>query len=252
MCSEELPELPDLVIELVIEFAAESTPISKWGELCVVCKRWKPIAIRTLRELMRSHRFWPRLLPESVHFLTKDPDKGVNISDDWTEMKQNSDDKNVWSLVAPIPLPRSGPISVKFVPSSGLGVIVGCFVFPSADSVARGIPEWDPHVDEWPKDVKRIPFSVMGCFSGYCYSATPPETEIVCTQDGGITEVDRTPYIVEYDRGNVNFTAGGMLHSTGKIDADWVTSHAENPVLCFAVAITVSNTSARVFPAESH
>jgi hypothetical protein len=46
--------IPDLVLETIIGFVAESTPMECWGELCSVSRRWHRVALPVLREVYRA------------------------------------------------------------------------------------------------------------------------------------------------------------------------------------------------------
>ena len=53
-------EIPDLVLETIIEFLAKETPIEQWNEIKRVSKRWNRLSKPIFREVFKNA--WPKFI----------------------------------------------------------------------------------------------------------------------------------------------------------------------------------------------
>jgi hypothetical protein len=158
--------IPDLVLETIFVHFAETTPMTAWGELCSVSRRWRRLARPVFRDAYQ--RAWPKFevprKPSLWAMLT------FNHQRDLVHLAEPS--KARWAFVRPLQLcdvvSAGQAVGVVFVPSCSFGVYVSAWLLHSRvseifDHETVWASAWESQ-ERLPKGDKSV--VVMGACSG--------------------------------------------------------------------------------------
>jgi hypothetical protein len=241
-------ELPDLVLEIIIGFVAQVTPMECWGELCSVSRRWCRLARPVLREVFL--RMWPkysilRTRPEG------DLSFSVRISASRNLAQRSGSSNYQFAMVEPLPLAPivagGRPVGVRFVPSSSGGVYVGLFIVHGRSSALLHTRiQWDPDnsKDKLPDSSEPLCCVFLGCYSGEKIRHHVDGEKIGDSSAGVLETRENEPYEVVYHPGSkglggsVSFQVNGRSHGLSPVDdLDMLSRCGADALVVFAVAM---------------
>lgn len=246
--------LDDYVLAAVLEAVALQTPVSEWGRLLRVCKRWAKVCAPVLRAALAV--LWPRFLmpPEpcdgqsrfALAFTGARPGRLDAVQ--FPATGDDSSDLYCWAFVQPLPLESLGPngIGVRWKVSSSGGVYVGVFLGPRRKLPIVKEFRWTPHDDtDLPEDISSV---VMGCYSGSVIKHLKGPRTSESNESSEVGSVEDGEYTVRLlQDGTVVFILNDkVLHSVPFHDNSVPFSRASDIDVLFGVGITSAGVSAKL------
>jgi hypothetical protein len=119
-------DIPDLVLEMIIEYMAQATPSNTWGNICAVSRRWDRLARPVLREVFLTT--WPRLCTRGL--------AGLRVSAQGTKVELGrGEDEYLYCFMRPLPLRKvvdaGRPVALQCTPNDTGGVYLAVFLIHS-------------------------------------------------------------------------------------------------------------------------
>ena len=257
-------EIPDLVLEIIIEFVAKETAKEKWGEIQRVSKRWNRISKPILREVFRQ--MWPKFIVPKI--MTEA--MVMEISSDRTKVFHPKNTEYHWCFVEPLPLRsvvESGkPVGVVINLSECGGVCVGAFLMDD-----KTVPElekelaWSPFSSHFRRDAFEthdVTIALIGACSGdiivHDFAGVKSTFGVMKAHQpkSNLGSCENWPYEIAYHpsglakflvKGNCEFTGEAQLNQE-----EMMKRHGNNAILTFAVGISSENRSASLSMKHQH
>jgi len=232
--------LDDFSLGHIFEFVGLAAPVTEWGTLCRVCRRWQAVATPVLRRMLRS--LWPCFeQPLDPH-----TSRVVVESNCFTAtLRKGSRHDYAWAFVRPLPDSAIGTkgVGVRFVLSRSGGVYLGLFAGPK--SLLPPVPElcFTPHGAYSPPGLSSC---VLGCYSGGVFSRYRGRV----TGSTGFSLIQTPPFsaydVVINPDYKVSFYVQGGLYCTVPFFTSTGQCFEDDDVLCFAIGFSDSGTTAQV------